>query len=202
MFIIFFVFFLLEIFLDFVDHHCHHRHHHHHHHHSSAYSSNLFFFTCSLTPYYSASGSCCCSCSSPSISSVASYIRIMSLSFHFSFLLHMRVYIIIIIFFVLYFGMLFFFHYSSSCSCCLLLFFFHKGEKVSRPLPKLHNSQICVSWFQPFISYYLSCFFSLLSGPLNRLNDILSLLQPLNHYRAPSAMGSGRITPYLASVHR
>ena len=28
------------------------------------------------------------------------------------------------------------------------------------------------------------------SGPLNRLNAILSLLQPLDRYRAPSAIGS------------
>ena len=30
----------------------------------------------------------------------------------------------------------------------------------------------------------------LLSGPLNRLNAILSLLQPLDRYRNPSAIGS------------
>ena len=30
----------------------------------------------------------------------------------------------------------------------------------------------------------------LLSGPLDRLNAILSLLQPLDRYRAPSAIGS------------
>ena len=29
-----------------------------------------------------------------------------------------------------------------------------------------------------------------LSGPLDRLNAILSLLQPLDRYRAPSAIGS------------
>ena len=29
-----------------------------------------------------------------------------------------------------------------------------------------------------------------LSGPLNRLNAILSLLQPLDRYRTPSAIGS------------
>ena len=29
-----------------------------------------------------------------------------------------------------------------------------------------------------------------LSGPLNRLNAILSLLHPLDRYRAPSAIGS------------
>ena len=31
---------------------------------------------------------------------------------------------------------------------------------------------------------------SVLSGPLDRLNAILSLLQPLDRYRAPSAIGS------------
>ena len=38
-----------------------------------------------------------------------------------------------------------------------------------------------------------------LSGPLNRLNSILSLLHPLDRYRTPSAIGSaiGR-PPYLA----
>ena len=45
-----------------------------------------------------------------------------------------------------------------------------------------------------------------LSGPLNRLNAILSLLHPLDRYRTPSAIGSaiGRphISPYLASKHR
>ena len=37
-----------------------------------------------------------------------------------------------------------------------------------------------------------------LSGPLNRLNAILSLLQPLDHYRTISAMGSAIGRPYLA----
>ena len=45
-----------------------------------------------------------------------------------------------------------------------------------------------------------------LSGPLDRLNAILSLLQPLDRYRAPSAIGSAigmpHISPYLASPHR
>ena len=48
-----------------------------------------------------------------------------------------------------------------------------------------------------------------LSGSLNRLNAILSLLQPLDRYRAPSAIGSAiggplsrPISPYLASKHR
>ena len=38
----------------------------------------------------------------------------------------------------------------------------------------------------------------LLSGPLDRLNAILSLLQPLDRYRAPSAIGSAIGSPYLA----
>ena len=37
-----------------------------------------------------------------------------------------------------------------------------------------------------------------LSGPLNRLNAILSLLQPLDRYRAPSAIGSAIGRAYLA----
>ena len=40
-----------------------------------------------------------------------------------------------------------------------------------------------------------------LSGPLNRLNAILSLLQPLDRYRTPSAIGSAIETPYLALSH-
>ena len=38
----------------------------------------------------------------------------------------------------------------------------------------------------------------ILSGPLDRLNAILSLLQPLDRYRAPSAIGSAIGRPYLA----
>ena len=38
----------------------------------------------------------------------------------------------------------------------------------------------------------------LLSGPLDRLNAILSLLQPLDRYRTPSAIGSAIGRPYLA----
>ena len=34
------------------------------------------------------------------------------------------------------------------------------------------------------------CVFFLLSGPLNRLNAILSLLHPLDRHRTPSAIGS------------
>ena len=41
-----------------------------------------------------------------------------------------------------------------------------------------------------------------LSGPLNRLNAILSLLQLLDRYRTPSAIGSAIGRPYLASTHR
>ena len=37
-----------------------------------------------------------------------------------------------------------------------------------------------------------------LSGPLNRLSAILSLLQPLDRYRIPPAMGSAIGRPYLA----
>ena len=37
-----------------------------------------------------------------------------------------------------------------------------------------------------------------LSGPLNRLNAILSLIQPLDRYRTPSAIGIAIGRPYLA----
>ena len=37
-----------------------------------------------------------------------------------------------------------------------------------------------------------------LSGPLNRLDAILSLLHPLNRYRTPSSIGSAVGRPYLA----
>ena len=37
-----------------------------------------------------------------------------------------------------------------------------------------------------------------LSGPLNRLNAITSLLQPLDRYRTPSVIGSAIGRPYLA----
>ena len=37
-----------------------------------------------------------------------------------------------------------------------------------------------------------------LSGPLNRLIAILSLLHPLDRYRTPSAIGSAIGRPYLA----
>ena len=38
----------------------------------------------------------------------------------------------------------------------------------------------------------------MLSGPLNQLNAILSPLQPLDRYRAPSAIGSAIGRPFLA----
>ena len=40
----------------------------------------------------------------------------------------------------------------------------------------------------------------MLSGPLNQLNAILSLLQPLDRYRAPYAIESAIGMPYL--THR
>ena len=40
----------------------------------------------------------------------------------------------------------------------------------------------------------------ILSGPLNRLNAILSLLQPLDRYRTPSAIGSA-IGKALSRIH-
>ena len=43
---------------------------------------------------------------------------------------------------------------------------------------------------------------SSLSGPLNRVNAILSLLQPLDRCRTPSAVGSAIGWPYLASTYR
>ena len=39
---------------------------------------------------------------------------------------------------------------------------------------------------------------ALFSGPLDRLNATLSLLQPLDRYRTPSAIGSAIGRPYLA----
>ena len=41
--------------------------------------------------------------------------------------------------------------------------------------------------YHPFQNHYTH---KILSGPLDRLNAILSLLQPLDRYRAPSAIGS------------
>ena len=44
-----------------------------------------------------------------------------------------------------------------------------------------------------------------LRGPLDRLNDILSLLHPLDRYRTPCGLGvrlGGPISPYLASTRR
>ena len=43
----------------------------------------------------------------------------------------------------------------------------------------------------------MSPFWRALSGPLNQLNAILSLLQPLDRYRTPSAIGSAIEGPYL-----
>ena len=58
--------------------------------------------------------------------------------------------------------------------------------------PRLAASSI------PFFSHWEFVHFESLSGPLNRLNAILSLLQPLDSYRAPSAIGSAIGRPYLA----
>ena len=41
-----------------------------------------------------------------------------------------------------------------------------------------------------FFSFFGKNHLWALSGPLNRLNAILSLLQPLDRYRTPSAIGS------------
>ena len=65
----------------------------------------------------------------------------------------------------------------------------------------------CVLKTLPFgvcVSALLRCFADLkyfecpLGGPLNRLNAILSLLQPLDRYRAASAIASAIRRPYLA----
>ena len=40
--------------------------------------------------------------------------------------------------------------------------------------------------------------FLALSGPLNRMNAILSVLQPLDRYRIPAAIGNAIGRPYLA----
>ena len=74
----------------------------------------------------------------------------------------------------------------------------HKLQKAqSRPDPakKKPTSQKCNSEIAPS-----------LSGPLNRLNAILSLLQPLDRYRTPlcdrECDWETPISPYLASKHR
>ena len=43
---------------------------------------------------------------------------------------------------------------------------------------------------QMFMVFFFPPWAPTLSGPLNRLNAILSLLQPLDRYRTPSAIGS------------
>ena len=54
----------------------------------------------------------------------------------------------------------------------------------------------------PLVYTHAQCH-SALSGPLKRLNAILSLLQPLDHYRTPSAIGSaiGRLYLALSRIH-
>ena len=58
------------------------------------------------------------------------------------------------------------------------------GHKSTNPATK---REIATKWDTPH-----------LSGPLDRLNVILSLLQPLDRYRTPSAIGSAIGRPYLA----
>ena len=61
----------------------------------------------------------------------------------------------------------------------------HVGGKFRHGLLEKSLTKIQEEWY-------------FLSGPLNRLNAILSLLQPLDRYRAPSAIGSAIGRPYLA----
>ena len=76
-------------------------------------------------------------------------------------------------------------------------------------LPKLHEHGVN-SWFQARLASKEGKARRIrpqnLGGPLNQLNAFLSLLQPLDRYRTPSAIGSaiggGPISPYLASTHR
>ena len=64
-----------------------------------------------------------------------------------------------------------------------------------------HKRQKAECDLQPAKKYFRA---PTLSGPLDRLNAILSLLQPLDRYRTPSAMGSaiGRPLSRPISKHR
>ena len=53
----------------------------------------------------------------------------------------------------------------------------------------------------PLFTFSQSCLSGVcLGGPLDRLNAILSLLHPLDRYRAPSAIGGAIGRPYLAPI--
>ena len=77
----------------------------------------------------------------------------------------------------------------------LLLKHYYRRSKIP-----VFQFTVCTSWFcaplrlvVAVISGQLAsgrCSTSRLSGPLNQLNAILSLLQPLDRYRTPSAIGS------------
>ena len=70
-------------------------------------------------------------------------------------------------------------HYSYSVG-------FAKNELMTS-----WDSRSMDEWRQPITATGLnSCGSKHLSGPLNRLNAILSLLHPLDRYRTPSAIGS------------
>ena len=62
-------------------------------------------------------------------------------------------------------------------------------QPIKEPLELIKATQTSSKYF------VLNCF---LSGPLNQLNAILSLLQPLNCYRTLSAIVSAIGRPYLA----
>ena len=62
----------------------------------------------------------------------------------------------------------------------------------------LCNESVCSDFVGCRWRFFFGNAALVLSGPLNRLNAILSLLQPLDRYRAPSAIGSAIGRPYLA----
>ena len=71
----------------------------------------------------------------------------------------------------------------------------NSGGNSGRKFEKFGKRSFCN--FPDLTRYGCGCGW-VLSGPLNRLNAILSLLQPLDRYRAPSAIGSAIGRPYLA----
>ena len=71
---------------------------------------------------------------------------------------------------------------------------FVPGTPPGHPTAKF----LYVIFFIGFFSLHIKHIDCELSGPLDRLNAILSLLQPLDHYRTPSATGRAIGRPYLA----
>ena len=77
-----------------------------------------------------------------------------------------------------------------------------RPESVREPFPSQHTCRrhAAIRVKAPEASYTAGArsMEARLSGPLNRLNAILSLLQPLDRYRGPSAIGSAIGRPSLA----